>query len=234
MVSITKDVAVREGWNEDVQLNSNEDVATLLDVYEKCISENNPSDVAGIAEKDGYFICIIDPSVVNDFDFFMWLNSKYAYEGRTNVNCANARFLFPRELSRGEYIERSADTAGSDTGDFEDSSDETATGFWDDGEDEEEVSHYVRHVALGEDIIIDDEDGVIFGRSTSRSGYSVDNDLMSRLHARVYMDGDKYMVEDLGSRNGTYINNVKVFPGKDKEIRPGNTLRMANEEFKFI
>lgn len=219
-------------WNTEVTLSCKEDVATILDVYEKCLKDFKPENIAGFVELDGYYACVVNTSEVCPFDLFAWVNSLYTSKDGVIINCANARFLYPLSDSRGEYIEKVAPVPVSNTDDLVDDSDEVATGFWD--EDEIEKTHFVRHVALGEDIPIEDEDGVTFGRSTSRSGYSVENDLMSRLHARVYLEDGRYMVEDLGSKNGTFINNVKVMPGKDREIKPGNLLRMANEEFKFV
>lgn len=232
MVHVMQNSPEACSWCKTTVLNSKEDVATLLEVYEKCLQSFNPEDISGVAERDGFYVCIVNPGVVGDFDLFALLNTGYVGDGRTEISCANARFLFPADISRGEYMKRQAEVGVSDTNDFEDKSDETDTGFWD--EDEINGTRYVKHIALGESIPIEDEDGVIFGRSTTRSGYSVNNDLMSRLHARVYLEDGKYMVEDLGSKNGTFINNVRVFPGKDREIKLGNTLRMADEEFKFV
>jgi len=38
----------------------------------------------------------------------------------------------------------------------------------------------------------------------------IDDDGISRFHARISVDGEKYWVEDLGSSNGTYINGRRV------------------------
>jgi len=38
----------------------------------------------------------------------------------------------------------------------------------------------------------------------------IDNLAVSAHHAKIYWDQDHYIVEDLGSRNGTYLNNQRV------------------------
>ena len=234
MVHVEFSSAELKNWNKDVQLVCDEDVATLLDTYEKCLQTYKPEDIVCIVERDGYFACVVNPGEVGTFDLFAWLNENYVCEGKTNINCANARFLFPAELSRGEYQEEPAEDNAAGTGDLDDSGEEAATGFWE-GEDEDDLEvRYVRHLSTGIDVPIEDETGVIFGRSSTQSDYPVSNDVVSRVHCRVYMQGKKYMVEDLKSKYGTFINNLKVLPGKDKEIRPGDALRMANEEFKFF
>ena len=165
------------------------------------------------------------------FDFFQWLNSKKPKEyAEVEINCANAKLLFPVSLSRGEYI---VSQSVGGTGDMSsDNSDEVPTGFLD--EDDIEGTHYLLHKATGSRIPIDSEEGVIIGRSSSRSEYAVDNIMLSRVHARVYLTDGRYMVEDLHSQNGTFIGKLKVLPGKDREIRTGDILRLADENFQLV
>lgn len=39
----------------------------------------------------------------------------------------------------------------------------------------------------------------------------IDNDVVSGRHARVLRDGNHYVVEDLQSRNGTFVNNKAIW-----------------------
>ncbi|MDH4074324.1 MAG: FHA domain-containing protein [Acidimicrobiia bacterium] len=39
---------------------------------------------------------------------------------------------------------------------------------------------------------------------------TLDDTYISQLHARIWLDGDQVAVEDLGSTNGTYLNNQRV------------------------
>jgi|GEM_PF-4329584 pSer/pThr/pTyr-binding forkhead associated (FHA) protein len=43
-------------------------------------------------------------------------------------------------------------------------------------------------------------------------------EFISRRHARIRRDGDLYLISDLGSRNGTYINGKRIEPGKDQSL----------------
>ena len=71
----------------------------------------------------------------------------------------------------------------------------------------------VIHVEGGErsSRVIDLPDGVdvTFGRSRGATVH-VDNEKISRMHARIRRTGDVIEVEDLGSRNGTRVNNDKI------------------------
>ena len=49
-------------------------------------------------------------------------------------------------------------------------------------------------------------DGVVLGRGAIAGTSIVDDGLMSRRHARVVFDGSSWIVEDLGSTNGTWID----------------------------
>lgn len=54
---------------------------------------------------------------------------------------------------------------------------------------------------------------------------------VSRRHARVIREGDSYYVEDLDSRNGTYLNDEKI-QGR-RRLRDGDQLRVCDVSFTF-
>jgi serine phosphatase RsbU (regulator of sigma subunit) len=56
---------------------------------------------------------------------------------------------------------------------------------------------------------------------------------VSRQHAQVLKDGSSYFVEDLGSRNGTFLNEE---PGKiegRRALKPGDQIRVCEVTFTF-
>ena len=54
----------------------------------------------------------------------------------------------------------------------------------------------------------------------------IDDRQISRQHARVVRREDAWYVEDLGSKNGTFINQVRVT--RTKRVEPGDTIRIGN------
>lgn len=52
-------------------------------------------------------------------------------------------------------------------------------------------------------------DETVIGRS-SKAGLTLPDRAMSRSHARLFSDGERWLVEDLGSRNGTFVNQRRV------------------------
>lgn len=53
------------------------------------------------------------------------------------------------------------------------------------------------------------EDEVVIGRST-QAGLTIPDRSLSRLHARLFRSGDAWFVEDLSSRNGTFVDQVRT------------------------
>ncbi|KAA1257898.1 Phosphoserine phosphatase RsbU [Rubripirellula obstinata] len=59
----------------------------------------------------------------------------------------------------------------------------------------------------------------------------VDAGAVSRYHAKVIAEGDQFLVEDSGSRNGTFLNG-KVL-SKAEPLKPGDRIRVSDVEFVF-
>jgi diguanylate cyclase (GGDEF)-like protein len=67
-------------------------------------------------------------------------------------------------------------------------------------------------------------DHMVLGRS-AEADIRFNDDGISRRHAAVGIDGDGAFVEDLGSRNGTYVNDQKV---KRAALRDGDKIRIGS------
>ena len=76
------------------------------------------------------------------------------------------------------------------------------------------------------------------GVDTLRLGRGDDNDIrihdnsVSRRHAVIEPDSDGYLVLDLGSTNGTFVNDSQVTT--PTALRDGNFLRVGNCIYKFL
>jgi hypothetical protein len=55
---------------------------------------------------------------------------------------------------------------------------------------------------------------------------------VSRVHARLVVDGAAVSVEDLGSRNGTFVNETRIQAAT--ALREGDTLRMGDTVWRFF
>src|SRR5437868_8883604 len=54
---------------------------------------------------------------------------------------------------------------------------------------------------------------------------------VSRKHAELHVGGDDVTVADLGSRNGTYLDDRPVSSGP---VRPGQVLRFGTVAFRLV
>jgi len=57
---------------------------------------------------------------------------------------------------------------------------------------------------------------------------------ISRKHAKVLKVNDKIMLTDLGSANGTYINDRRVAPGEPVNLQKEDMIRMGTSILKYL
>lgn len=71
------------------------------------------------------------------------------------------------------------------------------------------------------------------GKSNNRIPPDVDvsgfpnSEIVSRIHADIRVEGDAYYIEDVGSSNGTYINNILLPPGNRHRLRLGDRIALG-------
>ena len=81
-----------------------------------------------------------------------------------------------------------------------------------------------RRIALG-------SEPCSMGRS-SRCEVHLDQESVSRNHARIARSGPHFVVRDLGSTNGTYVNDELV--QEEQSLRDGDQIKIGRTIFKFI
>jgi len=79
-------------------------------------------------------------------------------------------------------------------------------------------------------IFINQEEFVI-SRNTLTKLYDINNKKIGRSHARIYLENDKVVVFDLGSKNGTYINGEQIDKRTPFLVEKGDIVSFADEEF---
>jgi pSer/pThr/pTyr-binding forkhead associated (FHA) protein len=71
---------------------------------------------------------------------------------------------------------------------------------------------------------------ILVGRSSDLDMVLVE-DMVSRKHARITMQGDQIWIEDLGSTNGTFVNGEKIKRGRLKE---GDRVLIGTSILKLV
>jgi FHA domain/Double zinc ribbon len=52
-------------------------------------------------------------------------------------------------------------------------------------------------------------------------------EVVSRVHAAIHLEEDRYFVEDMGSANGTYVNNLPLMPKAKQQLRVGDRISLG-------
>lgn len=75
-----------------------------------------------------------------------------------------------------------------------------------------------------------DSSTISIGRS-SRSNIQIDQDSVSRQHAKIINNGKAILLRDLGSTNGTYVNDELI---DEVALRDGDFVKIGRTIFKFL
>lgn len=68
------------------------------------------------------------------------------------------------------------------------------------------------------------------GRSGSNN-VCIDSERVSRHHAAIQWTGDRFLLTDMGSRNGTFVNNEKV---RARALRNGDAIVIGDCQLRFL
>ena len=83
-------------------------------------------------------------------------------------------------------------------------------------------------MAVGQVISLD-ELPLVLGRVASSGVAGLDDEFVSARHAEVYRGpGDAVFVKDLGSTNGTFVNEARIQPGVGVPLNAGTVLRLGS------
>lgn len=71
----------------------------------------------------------------------------------------------------------------------------------------------------------------VIGRVKACNITITDDSNVSRKHARIFRSGVVFLIEDLGSSNGTSLNGVKLT--RPTELRVGDEVQVGDQVFMF-
>lgn len=91
-----------------------------------------------------------------------------------------------------------------------------------------ELQIILKKVSSGEETVL--VDGLVAGRLAD-SGLILTEGHPSRRHAQFDISGDESRVKDLGSANGTFVNDMRIH--ESTVLRSGDRIRFDIEEFEF-
>jgi len=74
----------------------------------------------------------------------------------------------------------------------------------------------------------------LIGRLKEHVDYVCANNAIGKVHAQIIKREGLYFIKDMNSRNGTYLNNIRIDPGKEYEIKNNDRITLANSEYTFV
>jgi DNA-binding CsgD family transcriptional regulator len=82
----------------------------------------------------------------------------------------------------------------------------------------------------GAELLRLDQDRITIGKA-AENDVVLDDSMVSRLHAVVERYASGWVVRDLGSRNGTYVNGDRIVG--DRALRPGDEIRLGETKLTY-
>ncbi len=73
----------------------------------------------------------------------------------------------------------------------------------------------------------------IIGKENNRVNYCVNNNAVSRQHAKISVSNGSYFITDMNSSNFTYLNGRKLPANTPQPLHSGDIFKLADEEFEF-
>lgn len=83
--------------------------------------------------------------------------------------------------------------------------------------------------------IVLSKDRFLIGRSKELVDYALSEELaIGRVHAEILREESCYYLVDINSKNGTYINGIRLESQKKYELKSGDEVQFAEKKSKFI
>jgi len=91
---------------------------------------------------------------------------------------------------------------------------------------EEKKEETLKISALGQ--VFEIKNNQTLGRQATLSEVLSPYKTVSRFHAKFIKEDNKWFIEDVGSTNGTYLNEEKIEVFKKYEIKPGDKIKLSS------
>lgn len=100
-------------------------------------------------------------------------------------------------------------------------------------EEGEAYNLFLLRIGTGEQIHINKSQYSI-GKDIKTMDYVLGNESVSRNHATVYIEENKFYLTDNGSTNGTTIEGIRVQSGERVDLSDGDIISLGNEVFQVL
>ena len=96
------------------------------------------------------------------------------------------------------------------------------------------LSRRLRYEGRGNHLDMDiDKTPFLIGSRRDGNDGVIEEGVVSRTHARIIIKEDEFFIEDLESRNGTFLNGQILDFNKQAKLNPGDRISFANVGYRF-
>ncbi|HOS69222.1 MAG TPA: DUF6382 domain-containing protein [Bacillota bacterium] len=81
--------------------------------------------------------------------------------------------------------------------------------------------------------VIVNKDSFIIGRLGSMADHIIQESTIGKLHAEITINEGLYYIRDLNSKNGTFVNGVRIPSNRKYGIKDNDRIRLSNYEYVF-
>lgn len=102
----------------------------------------------------------------------------------------------------------------------------------------EEALHSARLVRknLEVPLVFRGQDPLLIGRDSQVATLVINDTCISRTHAAIVLEKEAFYLQDLYSKNGTYLNGARLAKGERSShpLKNGDRVRFNTVEFEFV
>lgn len=92
--------------------------------------------------------------------------------------------------------------------------------------------NYLINMTTGEKIYLT-KNVFKIGRHEDENDYVLDDRTIGRFHAQIDIQREDVSITDLGSKNGTYVNENRIYPYTKSFLKVGDIIKLAGLSFSF-
>lgn len=82
--------------------------------------------------------------------------------------------------------------------------------------------------------IVVNKNEFMIGKKDTNDGVVSFNKMISRVHCKITVHGNKYCITDLQSANGTFVNHTRLQPNQPTPLKNGDLVKLANSDFQVV
>lgn len=133
------------------------------------------------------------------------------------------------QLSRENQIEMMRGQKVAENSDYEEEYGQTVYVEYEDSDQENHKLYSADGRVLGKI----EKNGLTIGKQKDGVDLTIEDESVSRMHARISVENDRFILEDLNSTNGTFKNGLRLQPYEKRRLEPGDEIQFGKTLMVF-